>query len=216
MIRPGDAGVEVVAPTGPASVQDASDDQTPHDFVPLLRPESRPVPASQSVSAEGEAADEQRLLGTLVHRLVHRYGFDVSAAPAPVMTCAHQLLRAEEASQVGDTSGVVQAATDYYLRLCSRADVRALYDARRAFFEVPFASFRAGRRTRGLIDCLLGSPAADDPSKLEHLTVVELKTGAPRPEHRDQVAAYRDAARSVFPGIAIDTVLVYPDHIERG
>ena len=33
---------------------------------------------------------------------------------------------------------------------------------------------------------------------------------------RHQVAAYRDAARSVFPGIPVETVLVYPGHIERG
>jgi hypothetical protein len=56
----------------------------------------------------------------------------------------------------------------------------------------------------------------DDPSRLERLTVVELKTGAPRPEHREQVAAYRDAASLVFPGVPIDTALIYPEHIERG
>jgi hypothetical protein len=45
--------------------------------------------------------------------------------------------------------------------------------------------------------------------------VVELKTGTPRPEHREQVAAYRDAASAVFPGASIETALIYSGHIER-
>jgi ATP-dependent helicase/nuclease subunit A len=215
MVRPSGQGAEVLAPAPAANVPDVSE-QTAHDFVPLGRSESRPGPTSDSASVmKDEAAEEPRLLGTLVHRLVHRFGFD-GTDELNLSASAMQLLRAEETSLVESPSHVVRAAAAYYLRLCSRPDVRALYDANRTLFEVPFCTVRLGRRTRGVIDCLVGRPMADDPSRLERLTVVELKTGTPRPEHREQVAAYRDAARLVFPGVPIDTALVYPEHIERG
>ena len=214
MVRASDTPVALRTPGTAANVQDLSD-QPAHDFVSLVRPESHELPASQPASVEGEAAEQHRLLGTLVHRLVHRFGFDATDE-LWLSACAAQLLRPEEASQVPDPSRVARAAAEYYVRLCSRSDVRALYDATRALFEVPFSAVRAGRRTRGVIDCLVGRGMSDDPSRLERLTVVELKTGAPRPEHREQVAAYRDAAQSVFPEVSIDTALVYPEHIEYG
>ena len=41
------------------------------------------------------------------------------------------------------------------------------------------------------------------------MTIVEFKTGRPRPEHEAQVALYRDALREVAPTTPVDAKLVY-------
>jgi RecB family endonuclease NucS len=63
-----------------------------------------------------------------------------------------------------------------------------------------------GERTivRGSIDCLIVS---DD----GRVTVVELKTGASRPEHEAQFGMYVGAARALFPRASVDGLLVYAD-----
>ena len=167
-----------------------------------------------STLVKEETPGESRLLGTLVHRLVHRFGFEAAGDPR-LSEYARQLIRQEEAALVIDIAHMTEAAADYYERLCSRTDVRALYDGGQTLFEVPFSSVTEGRRVRGVIDSLVCRPLAGNPSKVGHLTVVELKTGAARPEHRDQVAAYRVAASAVFPGATIETALIYSGHIER-
>jgi ATP-dependent exoDNAse (exonuclease V) beta subunit len=55
---------------------------------------------------------------------------------------------------------------------------------------------------RGTIDCLLCQPDGD-------ISVLEFKTGRPRPEHEAQAALYRDAALSLFPGRRVVTQLLY-------
>ena len=71
--------------------------------------------------------------------------------------------------------------------------------------EVPF-SMRDPRRSgvilRGSIDCLVRSPDGA-------ITVVELKTGRPRPEHEEQLGLYVAAARDLFPGTAVSGLLIY-------
>ena len=70
---------------------------------------------------------------------------------------------------------------------------------------VPF-SYRPPTGTdvivRGRLDCLV--IRADGAA-----TIVEFKTGRPRPEHEAQAAMYRDALQAALPGRSIDIRLVY-------
>ena len=56
---------------------------------------------------------------------------------------------------------------------------------------------------RGTIDCLVQTSPTT-------ITVLEFKTGRRRAEHDVQLRLYRDAAARLFPGMTIDTQLVYP------
>ena len=171
--------------------------------------------SEDDVAEEDDSGGEHRLLGTLVHRLVHRFGLGAADHPNLVLH-VRQLIRPEELAAPARQTTVIEAAAKFYVQLCSRSEVRALYDGGQALFEVPFTAVRAGRRRRGVIDCLVGHAMPGNPAKLESLTVVELKTGAPKAEHREQVEAYRAAVSAVFPGVATDVALVYFDRIEWG
>jgi len=64
----------------------------------------------------------------------------------------------------------------------------------RCFYEVLFSydpPSRPGERVRGSVDCLILS---DDGSA----TVLEFKTGRPRPEHEAQATLYAEAIRAAF------------------
>ena len=58
-----------------------------------------------------------------------------------------------------------------------------------------------GRIVRGTIDCLIASN--------DQVTVLEFKTGTPRPEHKVQAEVYRAAAQALFPVAGVETRLVY-------
>jgi hypothetical protein len=60
-----------------------------------------------------------------------------------------------------------------------------------------------GTWLRGSIDCLVRDAAG-------LITVLEFKTGRPRPEHAAQVELYRQAAAQMFPGTHVATRVVYP------
>jgi ATP-dependent exoDNAse (exonuclease V) beta subunit len=57
------------------------------------------------------------------------------------------------------------------------------------------------RIVRGTIDCLIASS--------DRVTVLEFKTGKPRNEHRAQAEVYRIAAQALFPGVPVESRLVY-------
>ena len=44
------------------------------------------------------------------------------------------------------------------------------------------------------------------------ITILEFKTGQPRPEHQAQLHVYHRAAERLFPGLSIDARLVYAAH----
>jgi ATP-dependent helicase/nuclease subunit A len=144
-----------------------------------------------------------RLVGTLVHRLLQRIGFSDRASGA-IRDIALRLVRDEEVDESEGVDAVVDAAADAYARICTRADVRELYAAGRVLHEVPFTTTIDGRIVRGTVDCLV--EAAPD-----RFTVLEFKTGRPRPEHQGQLEIYVMAMRQAFPGAAIDAKLIYPE-----
>ena len=148
------------------------------------------------------------LVGTLVHRLFqfsHMLG-DAPAEPA-ALSFARQLLRPEELAETEAPDPVAAAAVDAWQRMRARSDVTALLTAGTRLHEVPFSMLLADEGTpvilRGTIDCLIRRPEGS-------LTVVEFKTGRPRPSHQRQLDLYVAAARAVFPGAAVDGALVYP------
>ena len=150
----------------------------------------------------GDASD--RLLGTLVHRLLQRFGFD-GLGPGPGSAsdrgAASRMLRADEMD-----GPWVDEALSAYRAICERADIRELYLAGDRLHEVPF-TMRVDDTTgesivRGTIDCLVQTGSS-------RMTLLEFKTGRRRAEHQTQLDLYRRAAERLFPGVAIDARLVY-------
>ena len=74
------------------------------------------------------------------------------------------------------------------------------------YFEVPFSYARpdgAGTLVRGVIDCLVVAPDGG-------VTVLEFKTGRPRPEHDEQAKTYLAAIRAAFGTDRVEIKIIYP------
>jgi hypothetical protein len=174
------------------------------DFGPLIAHSTVRQPLAAAVADAGEQPAREdgpastRLIGTLVHRLLQRLGFaaDETTAKAAV----RGLLHPEETFDADAT--VIDAAAAAYAAIASRADVRELYAAGRALHEVPFTMRLDGAWLRGTIDCVICRPDGG-------VTVLEFKTGRPRPEHARQVELYRQAAARLFQDANAGTYLVY-------
>ena len=137
------------------------------------------------------------IVGTIAHRL---FGLLGTAAPEVVRQRARVWLTAS-LPIVHDAT--IDRALACATSLQSHPALSALLVSGRALYEVPF-SLRVDPTTivRGSIDCLI---RLDD----GRVVVVELKTGARRPEHESQLAIYVDAARAIFPGRVVEGLLVY-------
>ena len=146
----------------------------------------------------------ERLLGTLVHRLIDRFGPRAPVDAALVRSMLSSLLRPDELVDVADAAELADRAAVLFGAVCARADVRAACDAGERLHEVPFTMRTDEGVIRGTIDCLI---RREDGS----LTVLEFKTGRPRPEHRVQLDLYRRAAEQICPGARVESLLVYPD-----
>ncbi len=139
-----------------------------------------------------------RLLGTLVHRLVRRFGLD---STADVDAAAVDLLEPGEIVDIPESATVCAQAANAFRALCSMADVRDLYHGGTALHEVPFTLRLDGRIVRGTIDCLV--------VKEDAIVVLEFKTGRERPEHAFQVDLYGKAMQAVHPGRRVDLRVIY-------
>jgi ATP-dependent helicase/nuclease subunit A len=152
--------------------------------------------------------ESSRALGILVHRLLERVGL---ASDIPDERLRGWLLASIRAQGGGlsphpDTEEV-DSALVLYRHLVSRSDVRRIYAAGQPLHEVPFAMVDDGLVLRGTIDCLVRQP--------DRVIVLEFKTGRPRPEHRIQSELYARAARHLFPGLAVETRLIYAEFGEE-
>jgi ATP-dependent exoDNAse (exonuclease V) beta subunit len=156
--------------------------------------------------------DSERLVGTLVHRLVHRLGLGAGSSIAREFLA--RLLRPEEQVECGfrvqpehfqqKLEATLDAAIAAYEVLSRDEAVRLLYSSGEALHEVPFTMRGDAGWLRGTIDCIIS-----DRSGL--ITVLEFKTGRPRMEHRTQVELYKRAAERMFPGHRVEARLVYAD-----
>ncbi len=155
------------------------------------------LPASATRGGEGS----DRLIGILVHRLLQRVGVGSELSDEQIVHAAEAILSAMSVAELSDGQVVLVEAVARFRHLSSRQDVADLYRRGQAHHEVPFTMHIDGRIVRGTIDCLITSG--------DRVTVLEFKTGRARPEHRGQAEVYRAAAQALFPGMEVDSRLVY-------
>jgi ATP-dependent helicase/nuclease subunit A len=154
---------------------------------------------------ETTPAGMERLVGTLVHRLFQRR-VDHSLDTRSLADSVAALLRSDEASALADPDLVCAGAADLYQRMAGRPDLVELLGSGECHYEVPFSyqpADRPGEVIRGAIDCLIVSPTGP-------VTVVEFKTGDPRPEHEVQGAMYARAVGELLPNRRVEVRIVYP------
>jgi ATP-dependent exoDNAse (exonuclease V) beta subunit len=161
--------------------------------------------ADESEPAAASAPSKDRVVGRLLHRLFqHSSLVDAEAGPDAVVRFARSRLSPDELASVEDVDLVAATAVDAWLQMRGRDDVREVFSNGVCLYEIPFSTLVPGTGTvlRGTIDCLVQRPDGS-------VTVVEFKSGRRRPSHQRQLAIYVDAARTLFPGAAVDGLIVY-------
>ena len=94
-----------------------------------------------------------------------------------------------------------------YRALSAAPDVRQLYAKGERLHEVPFTMRETNAYVRGSVDCVV----RESIDGREQLTILEFKTGRPRPEHRAQLDLYTRAVRALFPDASVEARLVYAE-----
>jgi ATP-dependent helicase/nuclease subunit A len=191
------------------------DPATPADVTPI-----RPAPAAMTVSASaltrgavpqraaGGRRGDERLVGTLVHRMFQRR-LDPDTPVGDhqrLVDVLPSLVRYPERADLVDPEDTLRSAMALYRALWARRDVRELLASGECLYEVPVSFLdpgAGGSVVRGAVDCLVA--AADGT-----LTVVEFKTGVPRPEHEQQAALYARAVQDAFQTAGVRSVVCYP------
>ncbi|HEV3214374.1 MAG TPA: UvrD-helicase domain-containing protein [Vicinamibacterales bacterium] len=143
------------------------------------------------------------LTGTLVHRLFERHG--AALASIDVITGElERLVRDDELVEADDIEQLLAEARASYVALCAQPALAGVLKAGEPLFEVPFSVRAAHAKAilRGTFDCLVRRRDGG-------VTILELKTGKPLPEHQEQLDIYLTAARALFPGTAVEGKLIY-------
>lgn len=174
-------------------------DQPLSDFEPLTDQGTSRTPIA-ALLGEGQdvfdgGGDSDRLVGTLVHRLLERFELEPDTPPDRVS--ASRMLRPEEID-----GPWVDQALDAYRAIAGRSDIRSIYLAGERMHEVPFTMRVDEGIVRGTIDCVVQTAP-------DRMTLLEFKTGRPRPEHQTQLDFYCRAAEQIFPDAMVDARLVY-------
>ena len=146
-------------------------------------------------------SSSNRTIGTLVHRLLQREGLREDVTDEWIADRMAASVRVDEAIEFDAHPELYTRAARSYRAFVADPDVRAVYQSGRALHEVPFSLDLDGMIVHGAIDCLIVADQA--------VTVLEFKTGAPRPEHTAQTNLYCQAAATLFPGINVTARLVY-------
>jgi ATP-dependent helicase/nuclease subunit A len=144
----------------------------------------------------------------VVGRLVHRLFQFAGAAPdddAGLRARATALIAGGERALLEDPTAVADAAVNAWRAIRTRPDIVSLLGDGRPRYEVPFSFYdpESAQILRGTIDCVVQRPDG-------WVTVVEFKTGAPRPVHQRQLSLYVRAAECLFPSTKVNGLLVYP------
>ena len=146
-----------------------------------------------------------RLTGTLVHRLFQR-ALDPSLDAAAVAAMVPSLARADELVDVANLPELAGRVAALYTAMRRRPEVASLLQGGQCRYEVPFSYAPPGcpdELIRGVIDCVVFDAEGG-------ATVLELKTGQPRPDHDAQAALYRDALASALGTDRVDVRILYP------
>ena len=201
--------------TAPSRIQAGSREQDPAytaevDFETLVdagTPRSSVAdavtPSIASTQSRWEEPSSSRLIGTLVHRLLQREGLREDVTDEWVADRLATLVRADDTFDVDARDDLYARAADAYRAFTVNPDVRTIYRSGQALHEVPFSLQVDDRIVHGAIDCLVRGDRL--------VTVLEFKTGSPRPEHEAQADLYRQAAAALFPETTVTARLVYGD-----
>jgi ATP-dependent helicase/nuclease subunit A len=198
-----------VAPVTVAAVADAgvgpADDLDALEALPSVKraTEVDGLAVPDVAGDETAGAESERLLGTVVHRLLQVLG-TTQGDSGELSALALRLLRPDETAGLADRERFATRAAAAYRALCNHPEVRSLYATAEILHEVPFAFRQEDMVVRGTIDCLVRVGAGE-------VAVLEFKTGRPRPEHAGQVALYASVAAHLFPGATVTPKLIYTD-----
>jgi ATP-dependent helicase/nuclease subunit A len=210
------SALSVETSTGPSASTIPASELT-DNFGPLLDPFALPrLPVTATLSPAqadgrplGSEDTTQRLAGTLVHRLFERRGVSLSTVSDTglVIDELGWLIRDEELAEADDLEQVLGQARDAYLALCAQPALADALASDEVLFEVPFSVQLASSQMilRGTFDCLIRRGDGG-------VTLLEFKTGAPIPEHAEQLSTYLAAARALFPERHVEGKLVYARH----
>ncbi len=196
----------VTAPSTSTMLTDAGIDD---DFEPLVetafarRSVVEMLPSG--APAKGiEDAQSDRAIGVLVHRLLNRFGVGAKLSHGQLIEHLARLVRREDVVTDAERLDACECAAACYEAMCSQPDVIEALGGGVAFHEVPVTLHDGDEVVRGTIDCLVEAASGS-------FTIVEFKTGRPRPEYQMQVASYRQAVEQMFPNRPVRTLVVYPD-----
>jgi hypothetical protein len=196
-----------------------TEERSTDNFAPLVDPFELPrvgvttrlAPAVVKRRRNQMDATSRSLTGTLVHRLFERFGTSLAgdATPQAIADELARLIRDEETVEAGDVEQVFNQARSAYLALCGQRALTQALESGDALFEVPFSIRPASSQMilRGTFDCLIQRRDGG-------MTVLELKTGKPAPEHDQQLEIYLTAARAMFPGTPVEGRLVYARNLD--
>ena len=143
-----------------------------------------------------------RTLGTLVHRLFQRRA-PVDDLPT-LLARALSLIQGVDAESDAPSETLARRAAEVYQAMRGRPDLTDLLASGDVHYEVPFSLRLADpdRIVRGQIDGVVVPQTGP-------IVVVEFKTGRPHSAHEGQVAVYRQALASAWPGRDVETRLFY-------
>ncbi|MEO8482340.1 MAG: UvrD-helicase domain-containing protein [Acidobacteriota bacterium] len=187
-------------------------DSEPDAIVPELSSSGQALLSATTLVSEGRTEPAfvgtgggDRLVGTVVHRMFQRR-VDADQLDEDLYQAASRLMRPIDLVDVDDPRATAVAAASAYRALRGRADVATVLASGACHYEVPVSFVAPGKpdaRVRGTVDCLV---AGTDGT----LTVLEFKTGRPRPEHERQVALYAQALEAAFGAGPVRPVVFYP------
>ena len=183
--------------------EDRLDDFEPLKDVSTVRRTIGAAVTAEEQPAMTHGAHSDRVIGSVVHRLIQRHGFDVAMSPDDVLRVLDPMTGGDELVDAAELPDIAARAAAVYGTLCARDDVREICAGGERLHEVPFTMRENGGVLRGTIDCIIRRPDGS-------MYVLEFKTGRPRPEHRLQLGLYKRAAEHVFSGSRVEALLVYP------
>ena len=157
-----------------------------------------------------EDVERRLIIGLLLRQLLQRHVVQL-LEPGAAYRETLALCQFLKLPNNDTTKNAADTAVTLYTRITEGSDLAALV-AGECLFEVPFSFHSPTTRLpdkpqqiiRGTIYCLARSSTGK-------VTVVDFKTGRPKPEHRYQLDLYTAAGQAMFPQVDVQGRLIYTD-----